>query len=266
MDKNKVNLLLLSGLIIFALTSAFLFWQNMNMKKEDNKKAVEQKIIVEKSDIVETFEKGNSTEIEELNEKPCVNIGNQMEYACISEGFLENFYIGVYNPITINSNSKNLSVKISGCDGFIVLTGPNKYDVHVLKRGKATLTVYSNGRILTEKNYRCMPTPNPYPCLWYPRNKGGIISKESLLEKKHIRSNLEDFVFDLSFPVTEFTVSATIDGVIQESNSTSSAITEEQKEIFRQLKSGDKVYFENIKALAPDGTIRELNPLMFKIE
>ena len=42
-------------------------------------------------------------------------------------------------------------------------------------------------------------------------------------------------------------------------------LTDEQKALINRLSKNSKVYFEDIKAQAPDGTIRELAPMQFRI-
>ncbi|MCB0780667.1 MAG: hypothetical protein KDC03_14290, partial [Flavobacteriales bacterium] len=43
------------------------------------------------------------------------------------------------------------------------------------------------------------------------------------------------------------------------------ALSGEMKEMFQKAKPGQKVYIEGIKAKGPDGTIRSLGSLSFKV-
>ena len=72
---------------------------------------------------------------------------------------------------------------------------------------------------------------------------------------------------NLKFKIISFTVS-TVDknGKFIENKSTSGRFSEAQIEQIRKLKSGDKIYFENIVARDPYGTNRKLGILMFRIE
>ena len=51
-----------------------------------------------------------------------------------------------------------------------------------------------------------------------------------------------------------------------ENKSTSNLFTDEQKKQIKLVNSGDKIYFENIKAIAIDGTLRNYGTLMLTIE
>ncbi len=180
------------------------------------------------------------------------------------------FYIGVDNPVAVTASgvtADQLAVGISGARGTIKKVGTGKYIVRVRQRGKATITVSAkvsgNSRRLGSMQFRCLPVPDPYATVG--GKKGGVIAKQSLLAQSFVKAQLDNFVFDLKFPVTSFTVSATIQGFTEEESTRGPVITAQQKSIIRQLNRGSKVYFENIKAKAPDGSIRSLGSISFKL-
>jgi hypothetical protein len=47
--------------------------------------------------------------------------------------------------------------------------------------------------------------------------------------------------------------------------SNSNRITSKQKELIGNLRAGQKLIIEKIKAVGPDGRTRELNPIILKI-
>ena len=96
------------------------------------------------------------------------------------------------------------------------------------------------------------------------RSKGEI-SKKELLKADEVIAMMKNFDFDLKFEVMRFSVSATIGGLVKDGLSTSNKITNQQKEIIKQLKKGDKIYFEDIKCKGPDGSVRNLSPMVFTI-
>jgi hypothetical protein len=65
--------------------------------------------------------------------------------------------------------------------------------------------------------------------------------------------------------VTEFTVSATQGGFSKDEPSKSNRITPGQLEIIKNMSKGQKIYFLDIKAVGPDGGVRDLSPIVFKI-
>lgn len=179
------------------------------------------------------------------------------------------FYIGVTNPVDITASGVTpdaMGVSMSG--GSITKVGNGKYNVIVRQRGDAVISVSANvnggSRKLGSGKFRCLPVPDPYATVG--GEKGGTISQSTLLAQSFVKAQLDNFVFDLSFPVTGFTVSATIQGFTEEYNSNSAQINGQQKGLIRQLGKGNKVYFENIRCQAPDGSIRSLGSLSFKLK
>ncbi len=179
------------------------------------------------------------------------------------------FYIGVDNPVAITASgvpAEALSVRI-GPIGTIKRVGNGKYIVRVNRVGKTTISVYANvsgqTRKLGSMQFRCKVVPDPKPRVG--NLKPGPVAKALLLAQNFVKAELENFEFDLKFPVVGFTVSATIGSFTEEHKARGARITQQQKNLIRQLKPGQKVYFESIKAKAPDGSIRDLGTISFKI-
>jgi hypothetical protein len=81
-----------------------------------------------------------------------------------------------------------------------------------------------------------------------------------------VLADLENFDFETSFRVIEFTVSASIKGFNREELVKSNKISDAQRDIINMATRGQKIYFDNIKAIGPDGRPRELPTLSFKIQ
>lgn len=172
-------------------------------------------------------------------------------------------YIGVKNPIQVTATGRQITATISGSGGRLTSTGAGKYDAKVSSQGSATISVVADGQTAGSMKFRCLPVPDPYATVG--GKKGGSIAQATLLAQSFVRAQLDNFVFDLKFPVTGFTVSATIQGFTEEYRSNSANISAQQKGLIRQLKRGNKVYFESIKARAPDGSVRNLGTVSFKL-
>ncbi len=173
-------------------------------------------------------------------------------------------YIGVQNPIQVTASGTTISATISGGGGRLTSNGgAGKYNAKVTTTGKATISVIADGKQMGSMQFRCLPVPDPYATVG--GMKGGSINKTTLLSQRIVKAQLDNFVFNLTFPITGFTVSATIQGFTEEVSTTGAQITAQQQNIIRQLKPGQKVYFENVKARAPDGGIRNLGSISFKL-
>ena len=96
---------------------------------------------------------------------------------------------------------------------------------------------------------------------------GGDIDKARLQAAQTVDAKMKDFDFDLSFKVTSFTVSAQVGAYFLSETVKSNRINQQVKQnIFTKVSKGSKVYFEDIKAVGPDGKPRNLGVLKFVVK
>lgn len=78
---------------------------------------------------------------------------------------------------------------------------------------------------------------------------------------------MENFDFDLKWKVVEFILSTAVPGTstIREEISKSNTFSESQIDLIKGLVKNQKVYFENIVAVGPDGSKRKIGMLGFEI-
>jgi hypothetical protein len=74
-----------------------------------------------------------------------------------------------------------------------------------------------------------------------------------------------DFEFDLTFTVTEFTVFSVVQGFVKQYTSKNNRFTQEQRNLINTLSKGSPIYIQDIKAVGPDGTIRPLSTINFRL-
>jgi gliding motility-associated protein GldM len=187
--------------------------------------------------------------------------------AVISPTKMNVFYLGVDNPVEISvpgvpadkvrANITNGSIPKSG-SGFIAKPR---------QMGNAIVTVEAqidgNWRNMGQMDFRVKRVPDPVAKV--AGRKGGAIDKNLLAAQAVVQADMENFDFDLKFQITEFNVSAIQGGFVKDEPSKSNRITPAQLDLIRNLNKGQKVYFENIKAVGPDGSVRELSTLVYKI-
>lgn len=99
----------------------------------------------------------------------------------------------------------------------------------------------------------------------YSQNSITTITKDSLIASGRLTVQLKDFAFDASFEIQSYNVSAVINGYNMEVLNIGPKFSTETFKLLNRLKSGQKVYFENIKVKAPDGSIRLIEPYTLKI-
>ncbi len=181
------------------------------------------------------------------------------------------FYIGVDNPVDISAPgvpSDKIYPSISGGGGSIRRSGKG-YIVRVTtptKNCKVNVAGEINGnrRSLGGMNFRVKRVPDPVAKV--AGKKGGPIAKTTLAAQTSVVADLENFDFDIKFRVVKFTVSANIGGFEQSAICSGSRFSPKAKGIIKKVKRGKKVYIEDIKAKGPDGTVRNLGSIAFKLQ
>ena len=87
-----------------------------------------------------------------------------------------------------------------------------------------------------------------------------------MLVEQGIRAELEDFLFDFRYTVTQFNVQIRgAGGYTSNFPARSDRFTPEQKSQFGQLTPNSFIYIDQIKAVGEDGEVRDLDPISFKI-
>ena len=174
-------------------------------------------------------------------------------------------YIGLVNPITIavaGIPENNISVSISAGS----VKGSNgKYEVTVSSGTKATMYIYNGTILLDSTIFRIRTVPNPVPSVG-GKTSGNVISKQELLAAVGVQALMDNFYFDLSFPIISFDMSCKVNGVMTTEKSNGNNLTEQMKKIIASLKSGDKIYFENYMTLKPDSPVVNLGSCILTIK
>ena len=179
-------------------------------------------------------------------------------------------YIGVDNPIEISvcgESCDNISATIDG--GEITKVFGLKWIAKVKTAGKTKINVYieKDGKkvLFSSKEYRVKSVPNPIAMIAGKRT--GAIDKDAMLKTPYLSAILEDFLFDnVRYKIISFKISFAEGGSINEFKCTSNEISAAAITKIKTVKPDTKVFFEDIKAIGPDGTERMLDALTFTIK
>ncbi|MFZ5941942.1 MAG: gliding motility protein GldM, partial [Bacteroidota bacterium] len=193
--------------------------------------------------------------------------------AVVSPTKMNVFYRGVENPVSVSASGvpeSDIKPRISygtitkvSAGSYIVKPGP--------RESASTVSVYADiegqQKFMGEMNFRVMNLPTPFARVEGVKTGTGSLSMGDLSRLNEVTAELDDFLFDVKYTVTEFTVSAALSGgFTRVEKSDSDKFTSGQKEIFRSLRTGQRVYIESIKAIGPDGVPQDLNPIIIKVK
>jgi gliding motility-associated protein GldM len=178
------------------------------------------------------------------------------------------FYRGLENPVEVSVPgvpTDKLEISISNANK----SGSN--GIFMVKPGKGTdcevsVSAEINGKKQNfgKKPFRVKNVPDPKP---YFAGKTGStnISRKDLISAPGVIAKMENFEFDLRFQIISYVVSATVKGKVAEQTCTGPALTSNAKTIIKELKPGQKIYIEKIKAKGPDGSVRDIGNISLTV-
>ncbi len=184
------------------------------------------------------------------------------------------FYVGVNNPVDISVPGVGSDKISASMTNGSIRRGKTKrfrgsWIVRPKVPGKKALvrvTADMNGKKITFPGMPFRVKRVPDPVAKVAGKKGGPISKSNLAAQSVVLAEMENFDFDLKFRVTSFRLSVTIKGFTYDEISKSNRLTPKQKGFINQMRRGQRIIFDDIKAVGPDNTTRKLNPIIFTIQ
>jgi gliding motility-associated protein GldM len=177
------------------------------------------------------------------------------------------FYLGVDNPVDVSVagvQPDKISIDIS--NGKVIKQG-DSYIIRPQRPGNCIVSVFAVidkvKHNMGDKEFRVKIVPPPVAMV--NAQKGGMMGKNVLMAQIGVEAKMEDFDFDLTFTITEFTVSAVIQGFVRDVKVNSNKFSPEQKNLINNLSRGQMLYIQDIKAIGPDGSTRPLSTINFKL-
>jgi Ca2+/Na+ antiporter len=193
----------------------------------------------------------------------------QKTVAAISPTKMNVLYVGVDNPMAIAVSGVSPEEITVETDNGEIEGELGNYVVKVRKPGTTMIKVYrmkkGKKELLQESEFRVKTVPDPEA--YVAGRKGGEITREELLKANEVQAFMENFDFDLTFRVLEFVISTTVPGTftIREEISKSNTFSKPQIDLIKSLVKNQKIYFENIVIVGPDGIKRKLGTIGFEI-
>lgn len=184
----------------------------------------------------------------------------------ISADKMNVLYIGVQNPISITAAgvpAEKVAASITG--GSIAKQAAGKFLVTCSQPGRANIVVSADGKNLSTKEFRVKFIPDPV--LKVGMNKSGYMKASEFKVQGGLRADLENFEFEgVKYDVVGYRIGIDAKGKdYAEGDANSAYFPSTIQASVRSLKPGDQVYFDNVKVKGPDGRVRDMGNISFKL-
>lgn len=180
------------------------------------------------------------------------------------------FYRGVDNPVDISVSGYSAKDIAPSMSNGTLTKATAGYTVRPGSDSKALISCTVTNPDGTKKTmpgveFRVKNVPSPQPFFAGKSVNDETIKKAELTAAQGVIARMIDFEFDLKFDIVEFKVTMIVGGTPIEKMTKGPAVSGDMKEMFNKAKPGQKIYIEGIKARGPDGTVRNLGSLSFKV-
>ncbi|MCE1197844.1 MAG: hypothetical protein LWW85_02650, partial [Marinilabiliales bacterium] len=177
-------------------------------------------------------------------------------------------YAGLPNPISISVPGMSLrDVQVTMTNGRIERSGDGflAYPEKVGVDANISVAVMQDKveKKMGTLPFRVKKVPNPVATV--AGKFEGQITKNELMAEQGVFAEIPDFDFQMKFQVLSFVVSTSTGGFVVEKAVNGARFSDEQRNIFKDLKHGSRLYIDNIVAKGDDGFTRNLSAISFKI-
>jgi hypothetical protein len=180
-------------------------------------------------------------------------------------------YIGVDNPVDISvagAASNDIQPSISGiAGGTITATGGGHYIVKMTTPGECDINVgvkQKNGsKSMGKQHFRVKKVPSPNAKFAGIVGDGSAALNE-LNAAAGVIPDLQDFVFDLKFPILSWKMSGVVNGLFLEETASGPMTSPGMKSLLTKVKKGGRVLIEEVYVQAPEGK-RHINGVSIKV-
>ncbi len=181
-------------------------------------------------------------------------------------------YRGIENPIAISVPGISQDALFPSIStGSLTKQADGTYIAKVGAGSGRTATVSVQAEIRGERKpmgsfeFRLKSVPDPVASFARKGPADATAKKSELTAALGVSADPQDFVFDLKYPVVSFDITVIMGGDVKTLSSNSNRVTNEQSQLLNQVRRNQVVIIENIRAKAPDGTIRKLGSINLRV-
>ncbi|MBC7758137.1 MAG: gliding motility protein GldM [Phormidesmis sp. FL-bin-119] len=188
--------------------------------------------------------------------------------AVVSPDKMNVFYVGVPNPVSVSAPGIPIENLVVSMSGGSISGSKGKYTVTVNSPGtiaKVTVSASIGGRnqAIGTSDFRVKRIPDPIAR--FAGKNSGTLSSVVIKNSNALFAILENFDFDAKFKVTKFSLviaKPRADVVALSTNGNS--FSAQMQAAIAGITPGTRVIFDDIVAVGPDGTQRQLPGMVFK--
>lgn len=179
-------------------------------------------------------------------------------------------YRGLPNPISVSvPGFPNEKLSVSATNGVLTNKGKGKYEIKPSGDGTVTVSVFAtldNGerRNMGSQILRIKRIPKPN-AKFGELTESGIMNKGTIQIQKGLIAFYPSFEYKANPKVTSFTMSFIGNGMAEDYSSTSNMLTPQMLTRLQKIKKNERILFEYIKGVGPDGIIVPLSPMTIKV-
>lgn len=182
------------------------------------------------------------------------------------------FYVGIPNPVSISVPGIAAEDLQPSMSGGSISGSRGKYMVNVASSmaGKECVVnvsaktkngVKSMGQGL---KFRVKNVPNPIPTV-YGKRGTDVIKSGEIQFVKGVVPMMDNFEFELKFPVVSFDVSMNVNGLEVTESVSGPQMSDKQRALIGRAKKGAKIYIEKVKVQKPGGIVAEIGSVNLKV-
>lgn len=175
-------------------------------------------------------------------------------------------YPNVIRAIASGYPPNEVKVSCNGCSSFSKSKGED-YIAKVSSGSKATVSVTAGGKKIGFQEFRIMSLPKAQPFFVGKSYEATTMPRGTLTQGTKLTAKLPNSPLNVEYSVNGFSMSAVSKGkILDGGRSSGGSLSSKMKSIVKGLKTGDKVYFEQVKVSGPDGKPYPVGGLAFKIK
>lgn len=180
-------------------------------------------------------------------------------------------YRGLPNPISVSvPGFPNEKLAVSASNASLKSLGNGKYEVKPTADGTVTVNVVASMENGEKRNMgsqvlrvKRIPKPN---AKFAEMTESGSVNRGTIIVQKGLIAYYASFEYESKPVVTSFTMSFISGGIAEDYTSINNMLTPAMINRLQKIKKNERIFFEDIKGMGPDGIKVDMSPMIIKVK